>query len=76
MVDGRALEFIQASVNERGYAISIRELCVEMGWRSTATAYSHLHGLRRLGLVDWVDGEQRTLHVTELGRDAIRRRAA
>lgn len=76
MVDGRLLGFVAASVDRRGYAISIRELCVEMGWKSTATAMTHLNVLRELGLVDWVDGEQRTLHVTALGREALRRRAA
>lgn len=76
MVDGRVLEVIEQSVNERGYAISFRELGAEMGWSSPATVMSHLYGLRRLGLVDWVDGAQRTLHVTALGEQTIGRRAA
>lgn len=74
-VTGRLLELI-AEHSERGYAISVRELGAAMGWSSPATCQSHLYRLRRLGLVDWVAGEQRTLHLTAEGRAAVERRAA
>lgn len=76
MIDGQVLEAIQGHLDEFGYGISVRELGARMGWRSPATTQSHLYGLRRLGLVDWTDGDHRTLHLTREGRAAVERRAA
>lgn len=76
VVNGRILEHIANHVDRHGYGISVRELGEACGWSSSGTVWSHLHGLRRLGLVDWNDGDHRTLHVTALGREAIERRAA
>lgn len=76
MVRGELLELIAAHVDEHGYALTVREVGDAMGWKSPATVHSHLDGLRRLGLVDWRAGEVRTLHLTELGRQALARRAA
>lgn len=74
-VTGRLLELIDEH-SRLGYAISVRELGAQMGWSSPATCQSHLHRLRRLGLVEWLDGDHRTLHLTTEGKAAVGRRAA
>lgn len=46
----------------RGYPPTVRELAERMGVNAT-DVWQKLLRLRREGLVDWVDGKARTLHV-------------
>ena len=52
------------------YAPSLEELCETVGLASKSTVHTHLGNMRHAGVVDWCDGEPRTLHLTPLG-DAI-----
>lgn len=56
---------------DHGYAPSIRELSVMMDWASIATTWAHLDWLRQHGLVSWVPGDSRTLHLTSEGRECL-----
>jgi repressor LexA len=47
-----------------GYAPTVRELQAELGFASVSSVHPHLLRLRRYGLVDWVDGQIRTLTIT------------
>ena len=48
------------------YAPTVRELGDLLGLRSSATIHHHLRAMRQAGLVDWVDGQVRTLHVMDI----------
>ena len=67
----RLLGEIQLWHDIYGYAPSVRELQEILGYASTSTVHGHLHQLRRRGTVDWVEGQNRTLHLTPLGRAAV-----
>lgn len=58
------LAAIERFTRERGYAPTIRELCVEVGAASTSTVYYHLQDLMARGAVTWEPGLTRTLRLT------------
>lgn len=69
--DASMLNVIAQYLNEHGYAITVREIGKAFGLSSTATPHHRLARLRGLGLVDWVDGESRTVHLTHAGYSAL-----
>jgi repressor LexA len=66
------LRFIVAWHAEHGYSPTVRELNELMGLASISTIHGHLEILRDEGCVTWVPGQNRTLVVTERGRNAVR----
>jgi repressor LexA len=56
---------------EHGYPPTIRDLCERLNLASPSTVHTHLERLRRQGYVTWVDGQVRTLVVTEVGRAKV-----
>jgi repressor LexA len=50
----------------RRYSPSLRELAAILGISPSATC-ARLKRIRRKGLVDWADGMERTLHLTDEG---------
>lgn len=69
--DLEALCLIEGYVESRGYAVTVRELGELMGVTSPSTTHQRLHRLRAEGFVDFVDGEPRTLHLTDRGKRAL-----
>lgn len=53
------------------YAISIEELAATLGYQSRGAIHRRLQTLRKRGLVNWVDGQSRTLHVTAAGKKLL-----
>lgn len=57
MVDGltdrqrQTLRYIAATVSERGYPPSVREVCEALGLASSSTVHSHLQALQRKGYI-------------------------
>jgi SOS-response transcriptional repressor LexA len=45
----------------------VREIQLLIGLASVSTVHAHLAILRDAHLIDWVDGSNRTLHLTDLG---------
>jgi repressor LexA len=58
--------WIGGYVAKHGYSPTLRELCKAFGFRNVNGAVCHLEPLRKKGLVDWVDGQARTLRAKEL----------
>lgn len=58
-------EFIIQNVRENGYAPSIREICEALGLRSTSTVHYHLTALAKKGLIQWEEGKNRAIKVTD-----------
>lgn len=59
-------------LNRAGYAPSVKDVATMIN-RGTSVAFRDLEIMRDLRLVDWVSGEPRTLHLTELGHRSLRR---
>lgn len=55
---------------ERGYAISLRELADHFGMSTSAT-YERILKLRDKGIVDWIPGDNRTMHLTDDGKSVL-----
>jgi repressor LexA len=50
---------------QHGYAPSIRDLQRDCGISTTSVVKYHLERLRERGLVDWKDGQARTVHIVQ-----------
>lgn len=64
------LNAIEDFYYEHGYQPNVRELGKMVGLTSSSTIHAHLTNLRDMGLVDWVQGQVRTLHVCDT-RNAV-----
>ena len=69
--EARALEFIRASC-AGGLNPSVTSVKAVLTKISFGTAHNILCRLREAGLVDWIDGQQRTLHPTGAAKQAVR----
>jgi len=63
----RILDGICQFKQRHNYAPTIAEICQIVGLRSKSAVAAHLHTLRRLRLVTWEPGQERTLVVTDDG---------
>ena len=61
------LDFICASIRERGYPPTLREIGLKLGIRSTNGVNDHLRALERKGYLTREDMKSRTLRPTEPG---------
>lgn len=69
-IDLNMLLIIRDFELDHGYAISVRELGERIE-RSPATVHARLTTLRNAGVIDWIDGEARTTHLTHDGKCAL-----
>lgn len=60
----RIYEFVQDFIAERGYSPTYEEIAQGVSLAARSTVFGHLCKLREAGLVDWVDGSSRSLHLT------------
>lgn len=61
----RVLEFIGREVEERGFPPSVREICREMGFRSSSTAHHYLEALEARGYIERLPSRPRAIRVLE-----------
>jgi repressor LexA len=54
---------IEDFIKENGYSPSVRELCKITGKNSPGTIYTHLHKLKELGYITFIDGKNRTIRI-------------
>ena len=57
------LQAIKDFYTKNGYSPSVTELANIVGLKSPSTVHGHLHRMRRDGLINFVDGEARTITV-------------
>ena len=55
------LDFINSFSMEHGYPPSVREICAEVGLRSTSTVHAHLKKLQEAGYLEASDHKSRAL---------------
>ena len=61
----KVFEYVKESIDERGVAPSVREICIAVGLKSTSTVQYHLNALVEEGLLERGDANQkRTLTIS------------
>lgn len=61
----RVYRFVDHYIAENGFPPSVREICEQIGIKSTATAYSYLNRLKDMGRIDKTDSKKRALSLTD-----------
>lgn len=64
------LQWIHGYVDSHEYGPTIREIGHSFGWTVNGVM-SHLRPMRRKGVIDWLDGQSRTLRITALGKYVV-----
>ena len=59
----RVYECIQRSIADRGYAPSVRDICEELGYKSTSTVHLYLSRLEEMGYIRREDGKSRAVSI-------------
>ncbi len=57
----RVLEYVQQTIENEGYAPSVRDICASLGIRSTSTAHLYLRKLSEKGYIRKNDGKSRAV---------------
>ena len=57
----RVLEYVQRSIENEGYAPSVRDICSSLGIKSTSTAHAYLRKLSEKGYIRKNDGKSRAV---------------
>lgn len=70
------LDTVQASIVDRGYPPSVREIGKAVGLASPSTVKHHLDTLERIGLLQRDPGRPRAIEVREKGQSAPRKKTA
>ena len=65
----RVYECIERSLAERGYAPSVRDICEELGYKSTSTVHLYLGRLEQMGFIEREDGKSRAISLASHGQD-------
>ncbi|WEV40821.1 transcriptional repressor LexA [Lactobacillus sp. ESL0684] len=65
------LQYIYQTIQDRGFAPTVREICAAMSLSSTSTVHAHLSHLEQKGLITKDASKPRTLEVTTLGKEKL-----
>lgn len=65
----RILESIKWKINKFGYPPSVREICADVGLRSTSTVHAHLNKLEKLGYIKRDPTKPRAIEVLKNDMD-------
>lgn len=61
----KVYDYIVRSINENGYAPSVRDICRDLGYKSTSTVHMYLNRLDMFGYINKDDGKSRALKLSE-----------
>lgn len=64
------LNYINQYVKEYGFAPSVRDICRDLGIKSTATAYSYINRLKDMGYLQKADKKKRAVAIS--GGDSVK----
>ncbi len=59
----KVYDYIARSVRENGFAPSVRDICRDLGYKSTSTVHMYLNRLDLLGYIKKEDGKSRAINV-------------
>lgn len=58
------LDYLTVYIREKRYSPSHEDIRNRFGWQSKTAVVGHLKALRKKGCVDWIDGDTRTITLT------------
>jgi repressor LexA len=61
----KVLDYLKASISEKGYAPSVRDICKDVGIKSTSTVHAYLKKLTHLGLIEMDNTISRSIRLPE-----------
>ena len=61
----RVLDYLKSKIEEKGYAPSVREVCADLGIKSTSTAHMYIERLASKGYIIRENGKSRTIIMAE-----------
>ncbi len=61
----KVLDYIVRSVKENGFAPSVRDICRDLGYKSTSTVHMYLNRLDLLGYIKKEDGKSRAISIVD-----------
>ena len=61
----KVYDYIARSVRENGYAPSVRDICRDLGYKSTSTVHMYLNRLDMFGYIVKEDGKSRAVRLCE-----------
>lgn len=61
----RIYDYIVKSVNDNGYAPSVRDICRDLGYKSTSTVHLYLNRLDMFGYISKQDGKSRAVRLND-----------
>ena len=59
----KVYDYIAKSLRENGYAPSVRDICRDLGYKSTSTVHMYLNRLDMFGYISKVDGKSRAVKI-------------
>ena len=65
------LGYIARFYADKGYALTVRQICKNFKFSSPNAAWTHLKTLRRHELVTWQSGQARTIRPTDAGVELL-----
>lgn len=60
----KVMRFIEEFVEDNGYFPSVREICLKMNFKSTATAHNYLKRLQDAGMIQKTDNKKRAVKLS------------
>lgn len=63
----KVYDYIVKSLRENGYAPSVRDICRDLGYKSTSTVHMYLKRLNMFGYINKEDGKSRAVRVADEG---------
>ncbi len=62
-----ALDYIKAYMEENGFPPTVRDMCRDLGIKSTATAYDYINRLKEMGYLEKAENKKRAVAVKSEG---------
>lgn len=59
----RVFDYLVSSINENGYAPSVRDIAASLGIKSTSSVHLYLHNLESKGMIEQDAGKRRTIRI-------------
>jgi len=59
------LDYLRVSIDKKGYAPSVRDICKDVGIKSTSTVHAYLKKLAQLGLIEMDNTISRSIRLPE-----------
>ena len=67
----KVLEYLKEKISEQGYAPSVREICNDIGIKSTSTAQIYIEKLAAKGYIERENGKSRAIIISNPGEEKV-----